>query len=292
MNNNSKNIIEENERIYSILSTVNNIPSVPYIIHEVSNLIGDPKTSASILGKIISKDQGLVTKILTVANSPLYGIPRRVSTIDFAIVVLGFEQIKNIVIALSMMETLKTMGDRKFQQKKYWMHSIITAIAAQRIADDLGYQTSGEAFTAGLLHDLGILVIYKVFNKEYKQIIDSTKNEGISFLEAEEKYLGVTHQEVGGFLIDKWNLPFTITEVIYNHHNPSFAKENTELASLIHLADYMTQKLLVGNFTWDSSAKLDLNIIDILRLGDEEYLENFIFSYKDLFEGQLNSIRI
>ncbi len=292
MNNNSQNIIDKTERIYNILATVNNIPSVPHIIHEVSHLIGDPKTSASILGKIISKDQGLVTKILTVANSPLYGIPRRVSTIDFAIVVLGFEQIKNIVIALSMMETLKTMGDRKFQQKKYWLHSIITAIAAQRIADDLGYQTSGEAFTAGLLHDLGILVIYKVFNKEYKQIIDSIKSEGIPFLEAEEKYLGVTHQEVGGFLIDKWNLPFTITEVIYNHHKPSFAQENTELASLIHLADYMTQKLLVGNFSWDSSAKLDLNIIDILRLGDEEYLENFIFSYKDLFEGQLNSIRI
>ena len=292
MNNNSKNIVADNERIFNILSTVNNIPPVPYIINEVSNLIGDPKTSASILGKIISKDQGLVTKILTVANSPLYGIPRRVSTIDFAIVVLGFEQIKNIVIALSMMETLKTMGDRKFPQKKYWMHSIITAVAAQRIADDLGYQTSGEAFTAGLLHDLGILVTYKVFNKEYKQIIDLVKNKGVPYLEAEENYLGITHQEVGGFLIDKWNLPFAITEVIYNHHNPSLARENTELASLIHLADYMTKKLMVGNFSWDSSIELDLNIIDILRLGDEEYLENFIFSYKDLFEGQLNSIRI
>jgi HD-like signal output (HDOD) protein len=292
MNNKTENTTKEKERIYNILSTVNNIPSVPYIIHEVSNLIGDPKTSASILGKIISKDQGLVTKILTVANSPLYGIPRRVSTIDFAIVVLGFEQIKNIVIALSMMETLKTMGDRKFQQKKYWLHSIITAVAAQRIADDLGYQTSGEAFTAGLLHDLGILVIYKVFNNEYKQIIDSTKSEGISYLEAEEKYLGITHQEIGGFLVDKWNLPLAITDVIYNHHNPSLSKEHTELASLIHLADYMTQKLLVGNFTWDATAKLDENIIDILKLGDEDYLENFIFSYKDLFEGQLNTIRI
>ncbi len=292
MNNNFEHTIKGNERVYNILSTVNNIPSVPYIIHEVSNLIGDPKTSASILGKIISKDQGLVTKILTVANSPLYGIPRRVSTIDFAIVVLGFEQIKNIVIALSMMETLKVMGDRKFPQKSYWLHSIITAAAAQRIADDLGYQTSGEAFTAGLLHDLGILVIYKVFNNEYKRIINAVKKDGVSFLEAEEKYLGITHQEIGGFLVDKWNLPFAITEVIYNHHKPSLTEEHSELASLIHLADFMTQKLLVGNFVWDDKAKLDENVIDILKLGDEDYLENFIFSYKDLFEGQLKSIRI
>ncbi len=292
MNSITENSIKENRKIYDILSTVNNIPPVPFIIQEVANLIGNPKTNAAKLGKIISKDQGLVTKILTVANSPLYGIPRRVSTIDFAIVVLGFEQIKNIVIALSMMETLKVLGDKKFPQKKYWMHSIITAIAAQRIADDLGYQTSGEAFTAGLLHDLGILVIYKIFNNEYKKITDTVKKNKIAYLEAEEKQLGITHQEVGGFLIDKWNLPYSIADVIYNHHNPSLSENYSELASLIHLADFMTKKLSIGNFIWDDSSTLDLNIIDILKLGDEEYLENFIFSYKDLFDSQLNTIKI
>ncbi|MEE9432599.1 MAG: HDOD domain-containing protein [Melioribacteraceae bacterium] len=287
-----KNITQENERVYNILSSVNNIPSLPYIIQEVSALVGDPKTSAAILGKIISKDQGLVTKILTVANSPLYGIPRRVATIDFAIVVLGFSQIKNIVIALSMLDALKKIGDKKFQQKKYWMHSLLTASAAQRIADDLGYQTSGEAFTAGLLHDLGIPIIYKLFNDEYKQITKAVTEEKISYLEAEEKYLGLTHQEVGRFLIDKWNLPLSIAEVISYHHKPSLSEEHDELTALIHLADYMTKKLVIGDFSWDSSTEMDLEIIDILKLGDEEYLENFIYSYKELFEEQVKSFRI
>ena len=166
----SENIETKKERALRILSSVYNLPTVPFIIFEVTKILEDPMASAAQLGKIIGKDQGLVTKILSVANSPLYGIPRRVSTIDFAIVILGFNHIKNIVIALSMMDTLKKFGDGQFQQKQYWMHSFITATASKRIADDLGITTSGEAFTAGLLHDLGIPIIYKYFNKEYLQI--------------------------------------------------------------------------------------------------------------------------
>ncbi len=291
-NSDSENINQAQERVNRILSTVHNVPTVPQIIMEVSNLIEDPKTSASRLGKMISNDQGLVTKILTIANSPLHGIPRRVATIDFAIVVLGFNQVKNIVMALSMMETFKVLGNRKFDQKKYWVHSILTAAAAKRIADDLGYQTSGEVFTAGLLHDLGIPIIYKFFNKEYKDIVNDVSETDISYLEAEEKYLGITHQDIGRYLIDRWNLPVSIADVILYHHQPSLAKNNRELTALVHLADNMTRQLMIGDFSWDESTKLDPEIIKILRLGDEEYLENFIYSYKELFEDQIEAINI
>lgn len=287
-----ENINQAQERVNRILSTVYNVPTVPQIIMEVSNLIEDPKTSAARLGKMISNDQGLVTKILTIANSPLHGIPRRVATIDFAIVVLGFNQVKNIVVALSMMETFKVLGNRKFDQKKYWIHSILTAAAAKRIADDLGYQTSGEVFTAGLLHDLGIPIIYRFFNKEYKDIVNDVSETDITYLEAEEKHLGITHQDIGRYLIDRWNLPVSIADVILHHHQPSLAKSNRELTALVHLADNMTRQLMIGDFSWDESTKLDPEIIKILRLGDEEYLENFIYSYKELFEDQLEAINI
>lgn len=288
----SKNINQDNKRVERILSSVYNVPTVPQIILEVSNLIEDPKTSASILGKIISNDQGLVTKILTIANSPLHGIPRRVATIDFAIVVLGFNQVKNIVVALSMMETLKVVGNRKFDQKKYWTHSILTAAAAKRIADDLGYQTSGEVFTAGLLHDLGIPIIYKYFNKEYKEITNAVSSKDITYLEAEEQFLGLTHQDIGRYLVDRWNLPVSIADVISYHHKPSLAENNRELTALVHLADNMTKQLMIGDFSWDATTTLDPEVIEILRLGDDEYLENFIYSYKELFEDQMEAINI
>ncbi len=163
---------------------------------------------------------------------------------------------------------------------------------SKRIADDLGYQASGEVFTAGLLHDLGIPIIYKFFNKEFKQIVKSVNEENLTFLEAEEKYLGVTHQDVGRFLVDKWNLPNAIADVISFHHKPSEAENNKELVTLIHLADFMTKQLMIGNFSWDDTNTLDPNTIEILRLGDEEYLENFIYSYKELFENQLEVINL
>ncbi|MFZ1292273.1 MAG: HDOD domain-containing protein [Melioribacteraceae bacterium] len=288
----AENIEGKQERIYRILSTVYNVPSIPQVIMEVSTIIDDPKTSANILGKMISHDQGLVTKILTVANSPLHGIPRRVSTIDFAIVVLGFNQVKNIVLALSMMDSLKITGDSKFDQKQYWLHSILTAAASKKIADDLGYQASGEVFTAGLLHDLGIAIIVKFFNKEFKEILDSVKKQNLTYLEAEELHLGITHQEIGRYLVDRWNLPIAIADVINFHHKPSEAENNRELTALVHLADYMTKQLMIGDFSWDTTTTLDPSIIEILRLGDSEYLENFIFSYKELFQDQVDSINL
>lgn len=283
---------QKKQKAYRVLSSVYNLPSVPFIIFEVSKVIEDPSASAAQLGRIISRDQGLVTKILSVANSPLYGIPRRVSTIDFAIVILGFNHIKNIVIALSMMEAFKKFGDKKFDQKKYWLHSIVTASAAKRIADDLGYATSGEAFTAGLLHDLGIPIIYKYFPKEFQLIEKTVKENGISFLQAEQEVLGITHQEVGKFLMDKWNLPLALSDVIDNHHKPSQAQEDVvDLASLVHLADYMTDRLGIGNFDWDEGMELDESVLTTLKLGDTEYLNNFVESYRELFENQIETIK-
>jgi putative nucleotidyltransferase with HDIG domain len=265
---------------------------VPTIILDVTKIIEDPKSSAAQLGQLISKDQGLVTKILSVANSPLYGIPRRVSTIEFAIVILGFNHIKNIVIALSMMEAFKDIGDTKFDQKSYWEHSLLTATAAKRIADDLGFALSGEVFTAGLLHDLGIPIIYKYFNKEFKAIEKAVGAGGQNYYQAEIEALGVSHNELGELLLDRWNLPERLRNVVRHHHKPSGADTEKEVAALVHLADYMTVKFGIGNYKWDQGFELDENVIDILNLGSPEYLENFTETYKSLFESQIESIKL
>jgi len=294
MNEINPEIIEKKKKRASrILSGVYNLPTIPLVIFEITKVIDDPMASATQLGKIISKDQGLVTKILSVANSPLYGIPRRVSTIDFAIVILGFNHIKNLVIALSMMEAFKTVGGKKFEQKKYWYHSIITAFAAKKIADDLGYPISGEAFTGGLLHDLGIPVIFKYFNKEYQEITKKVKEESVTYLEAEAEVLGWTHSEIARSLVERWNLPPLLSDVVLFHHKPSEQKEgDNRLTAIVHLADFMTQRMGIGDFSWDKNYILDKEVIDILDLGDEDYLEDFIESYRSMFNEQLESINL
>lgn len=290
MNNTVQDLDKKRERALRIISTVQNLPSVPAIIFELNKVIENPMASAAQIGRIISKDQGLVTKILKVANSPLYGIPRRVSTIDFAVVILGFNQIKNIVIAISMMESFRDLGDVQFPKKEYWIHSIMVASAAKRLSDDLNLNCSGEAFTAGLLHDLGLPIVHKYFNKEYTQIFQILNNSELPVDLIEKGIIGLSHCEIAKILIDKWNLPLTFSEVAMYHHSPANAENFRELVAVVHLADYMTNMLETGNFVWDREFKLDPTVINTLNLHDEEYLKGFIETYKDLFNNQLETI--
>ncbi len=278
------------EKTKNILSKIYNLPALPFIIEEVNSIIENPKSSAAQLSQVISKDPALSIKLLSVANSPLYGFPRRVSTIDFAIIILGFNHIRNITVAFSIMESFNNFKNLNFDHKKFWIHSLMTATAAKRISSDLGFRFGGEAFTAGLLHDLGIPVICKYFPREFKQINEMVENLSITYEDAELKILGITHKEIGNYLIEKWNLPQFLADVILNHHQPSDTEENATITALVHLADYMTQFLQFGEFEWDNHFKLDSNILGILNLGDEKYLENFILSYKELFQNQLESI--
>lgn len=273
----------------SYLLNIRNLPPIPDVIIRLSQLLDDQMTPTHEISRIISQDQALTTKILTVANSPLYGLPRKVPSIDFAILVLGFEQIRQIVIALSLIDTFKNDNSKYWNRKTFWVHSFLTALMAKAIAADIGYPKTGEAFTAGLLHDLGISVIQKYFNKEFIMINDLVNTESISFHDAEVKVLDLTHEEIGKILCDKWNLPAALGESIQYHQNPSEAKDYKELASIIHLADYATQVLELGSFLWDDNYKLDETVISVLKLGSTEYLNKFLESYTQQIKQQLES---
>jgi len=292
MNSNTETAEKVTSHYRESLLSIKNLPSVPIIMMEVTKMLSSYKTSANELGRVISRDQALVAKILSVANSPLYGLPRRVSTIEFAIVILGFDHIKNIVIALSMIEAFKNKDDKNWNRKRYWQHSVLTAVAAKRIADDLGIIKSGEAFTAGLLHDLGISVIQRYFNLEFAQISKMVREKESSYVEVEDKILGITHCEVGKYLLERWNLPQSLGDAVLFHHKPSTATDNQVLASIIHLADYMTQRFYDSNILWDQNYELDQGVIKILNLGDENYLQKFIETYQQLFKNQIDTFLI
>lgn len=281
---------EKREKTQLVLSNIYNLPAVSAVMMEVSRLLDDPSTNTSVLSEMIGKDQGLATKILSIANSPLYGLPRKVSTIDFAILIIGFQDIKNIVIALSMIESFKNKTDKNLDQKEFWLHSIITGNAAKRIAEDLGYRIGGEAFVGGLLHDLGIPVIHKYFHSNFENIVKNFTENGMTLLDAEIEELGYTHQDIGRFLAEKWNLPGHLCSAIQKHHTPSGAEEDDVLTSLIHVADYMTQKLDVGNFYLDNNYQVDEAALKNLKFESREKLDEFLEKYRELFHEEAESI--
>ncbi|MCB9206101.1 MAG: HDOD domain-containing protein [Ignavibacteriales bacterium] len=281
--------LERRKKSELALSNVYNLPAMSATMLEVSKLLDDPTTNTASLSKIIGKDQGLSTKILSIANSPLYGLTRKVSTIDFAILIIGYQDIKNIVVALTMVDSFRNKSDQYFDQNSFWMHSMLCGTACKRVAEDLGFRIGSEAFVAGLLHDLGIPVMHKFFKNEFEEIVKEFSEVEGNILDVERKHLGLDHQEIGNFLTNKWSLPEHLSTAILNHHKPSEAPEKDVLTALVHLVDFMTQKLEVGGYSLDKGIEFDEGVLEILGIASMEELDAFIESYRELFTNELNS---
>ncbi len=285
-------ITGKKQKTEAVLAGIKNLPSIPKVVFEVTKLLNSSRTPTTQLAELISKDQGLTSKILSVANSPLYGIKRKVSSIEFAILILGFQDIRNIITALSLADSMKIEPSKIFDPYEFWMHSMIVGTAAKGISTNLGFDFGSEAFVAGILHDMGILVIYKFFNKEFCQIINDINSNRLSLLKAEEQALGMTHQEVGRFLADKWGLPQILCDAINYHHKPLSAGESKTFVSVVHLVDYMTFRLKIGNLSMDGNYMFDSGILDLLNFPSEEALDNFIMDYEEMFKVTAESLVI
>lgn len=279
------------EKTELVLGNINNLPTTPQILREALDLLNNPNSNNQSLGRAISKDQGLVTKILMIANSPLLGLHRKVTTIDYAILVLGHGEIKNIVTVLSVLESFKNKTDKYLDQKEFWMHSYITGTAARRLAEDFDFPNEGEAFIAGFLHDIGISVVHKFFHSNFIEIFKQVNESGITYQEAELNVLGMTHQQIGHYLMERWNFPGQLCDAILNHHNPEHSMNNKQLSSIIHFADYMTQKLQIGNTYWDNNLQLNLEELGLLRIRTMDEAETLVNKYDELFRTQIESIR-
>ena len=244
---------EIKNRIYSIIQ----LPALPTVAMEVVEMVDNPRTTASRLGRVISSDQALTAKVLKIANSPFYGFPRKISTIEFAIIILGYDALKEIVISISLISALQKRSDEHFDAQAFWEHAITTGVLARRLSRDLGYRVSGEVFVGGLLHDIGISILHRYFRNEYRRIVDIAREGTLSFREAEESVLGVTHAEVGGWLAERWNLPAQLVDAILHHHTPSSARLNRELVAIIHYADVVANRSLGRAVEYDRDIELD-----------------------------------
>ncbi len=257
------------------IKTILQLPALPKIATEVVDLVDNPKTSAMKLSKVILSDQALTAKVLKIANSPFYGYPRKISTVEFAIIVLGFDALKEIVISISLVSALQKKSDEYFHQKAFWDHAIATATVARRMARDLDYRVSGEAFVGGLLHDMGISILHRYFNSEFKQIVEEARSAKSSYMLAEERVLGATHAEVGGWLAERWNLPDHLIDVLFHHHFPEKAEKNPELVALIHCADIVANRLNGIAIEFDKDIDFSEDALDILKITDRSVLEQY-----------------
>lgn len=200
------------------LESLTRLPAIPFVVSEVMQALDNPDISAATLASIIEKDQTLAGRVLTVANSPFYGFARKISTIDLAIVVLGTNAIREIVISL-LVSKLFIKQVNNFDIKGFWQYSVFCGACARVIARKLGYRLVGEAFVAGLIHDIGIIVLTQYFSSEYVKILSLQAKYSISMVEAERKVLRGNHGDLGVWIAERWNLPVQLCDAIRFHHS-------------------------------------------------------------------------
>lgn len=235
--------MEEDKREYfrKALREIKNLPTLPGIVTKLTKMAESPETTTEQMGRVISKDHILAAKLLKLVNSAFYGFPQRISSLDSAIILLGFNVIKSLIISASIFEFMEE------QDVELWEHSLGCAVACSVLAKRLGIKDPEEISTAGLIHDIGKVAIKMELPQEYDAIGDLVRERGISRLEAEQEILGLTHAEVGGWLARSWNLPEKLIEPIAFHHDPRESKENQVVSAVVHFSDILIRGLGYGH---------------------------------------------
>ncbi|HHS48269.1 MAG TPA: HDOD domain-containing protein [Desulfurella acetivorans] len=234
------------EKLYNSLETIENLPAFPQIALEVTYLLRKESTSTKNLYDLIQKDPVLVSQILKTANSPFYGLHGKVSSLVHAINLLGFVQIENIVIASALLSTMKKIPvSRRFNANRFLDHSFGCGITAKIISSILNFNTGGLEFSAGVIHDIGKVILDLYDQEDFDKILNYAYKNNKSFYESEKELFGITHCDLAEKLLRRWNLPEDLIDAVVNHHSPKKAKNQT-MASIISVADLLTYSEGIG----------------------------------------------
>jgi HD-like signal output (HDOD) protein len=247
------NAAPSDNRYHRFIEKMDQIPSLPGIVMRLIKVVNSSESSAEDVAELIEKDPALTSKVLRLANSAFYGIPRSVSSVQSAVVILGFNTLKSIVLSASV---LKLFSSKKtpqvFDRTRFWKHSIVCALAAKTVSQSVMSRIGIDpqsAFCAGIMHDIGKLIFELFTPKEYADVCEHSLKKMISLTEAEVAQLGINHADIGRILADKWALPLDLEYAIVYHHNPRAANKIRELVSLVHIADAISHQLHCG--LWD-----------------------------------------
>lgn len=259
-----------NESVKAFVKNIKNLPTIPVIAQEVLGRLSDDMLSVDKLEDIIEKDPAISAKILSVANSAFFGFQISTDALGSAIMRIGFNNVKNIALGISLI-TILDDGKRgkAFDYKRIFNHSVAVGFTGRLLARNLKLDNAEEALMIGMLHDLGYMVLSRYFPEKYEDVL-FTFNEGKSLLDAENQVLGFTHSDMGYWLAEEWKLPDIILDVNLYHHCPSSSTRNEKSIAVIHVADYLTAMNIMSPVENDPAYPLDPSSLEILGISEAE----------------------
>ena len=291
--------LTSNMQITRMISSLGELPSSPKIVTAVMEMTSDPDSDIRHVEKLISADQAMSARLLRLSNSSFYGQRKTVATLHQAIIIIGFYTLRSLVVAASVHSMYKNKDDNSVE-KKLWEHSLTTALACRKIAQKLGHHHLEEIFMAGLLHDIGKLVMNQKMAKNYENLCTKVENEQLNFIDVEKSEFGFSHCEVGSLLMSKWNLPSGLSNAVFLHHNPDqdnsrdisdYQLYEIPIEYILQFGNHLAKRTGLGFNDYKIEDLGALPLARILKLTDDDYaqmtteLEAEFEEELQLFEG-------
>ncbi len=254
----------DDPQLKHLIMAIRDLPAMPHVASKVLELSSDPDTSAGLLQQVISDDQAMTARILKIANSAMYACSRRIKTLSEAIVMLGFNSIRSLVVT-SAARNLYGSGNARMglKERLLWEHSIGCAFACRVLASSRHPALAEEAFLAGLMHDIGKLVLNLQMPDQFEEIVQIVYNENREFHHTERELLGFDHARVGALLVNKWKLSAVLEDVIGLHHDDASLTADRPLLLYLDLGNRLCQKHGIG---FQEVPDLDLGATTSARL--------------------------
>ncbi len=236
-----------NRELETLIMTASDLPTIPVVATKVMQLIESEGVSAEELARVVSADPAVAARVLKISNSSFYGCQRQIQTLSHAIMMLGYNTLRSLVVAASVKQVYKPYG---LTEKMLWEHSFGAGLAARLIANKTRLVNEEEAFLGGLFHDIGKIIMNFFDSQQFQKVMEKCYNEQISFLEAEQQVYSYTHAEVGGLVIKKWNFPEMLMKAVLQHHYFDFGADEepsqVKLTCVVGLANLFCHKLGIG----------------------------------------------
>jgi putative nucleotidyltransferase with HDIG domain len=286
-----------------ILSQIKGVPSLPAVVLKLREYLTDPEVNFADLARVIEYDPGLTANVLQLANSAYFGWAREISSVKESITRLGSKRIFQMVLCMSVAPLVrKPVRGYDLAPDSLWEHSIAVALAAEQLAHKIRLPEAGDAFTAGLLHDIGKVVLGTFVEIDDDPIREIVALDNLAFDEAERMVLGIDHAEVAGALLDDWSVPDAVAEAARWHHDPRRCVQKFQrLVDLVHVADVLCIKIGWGqgsdglqyrlNEESASRLKIDIGAAEDVVLKVTLGLEELQTLFQPAKEGERNGVQ-
>ena len=256
--------------IDQLLVGVDGLVTLPQVFLRISRLVDDPGSSLSDIAKAVSQDPAFTVRMLRVANSPFYGFPSTIDTVDKAVSVIGTTQIRNLALSMSVASSFAGLPNDLVSMDNFWRHSLYCALIARNLARKMRGCDPSVVFTAGLLHDIGELILFNRLPEQAKEslLLVLDQADDLPIHQAEQQIIGFDHAEVGGRLASHWGLPALLVECIACHHAIDKAVRYPRETALVHLANILAQMAEVETLNLDDVPPVDPSAWAITGLDD------------------------